>query len=105
MAPRVRGLMPGHQKRSLKFEGVRLMNALPEEIRTYTGKFDDFKKILDLYLSVIPDNPETEDLKPGATGEDGKPSNSIVDWINYDNSLKYFPLLCEKTSMSSGHDE
>ena len=38
------------------------------------------QKFLDEYLSVIPDQPEVENLKPEAKTIDGKPSNSVVDW-------------------------
>ena len=38
------------------------------------------QKILDEYLSIIPDQHEVENLKPEAKTIDGKPSNSVVDW-------------------------
>ena len=75
--------MKSAQRRSLKFEGVMLFNSVPEEVRLWTGSQEVFKTMLDDYLAVIPDQPETGSLSPGGRTEDGKASNSIIDWISF----------------------
>ena len=69
------------QKFSLKWEGVRLFNSLPKNIRTFKGSKEAFKNILDTFLSNIPDQPETTQDKPGGRTLLGDSSNSIPDWI------------------------
>ena len=69
------------QKGSLNWEGVRLFNCLPKSIRTFNGSKESFKNILDLYISQIPDQPETCGDKPGGKTLMGDSSNSIPDWL------------------------
>ena len=69
------------QKSSLKIEGVKIFNALPNEIKTFKGTKDQFKVVLDKFLEEIPDQPRTESLIPGSKDLQGTPSNSIPDWI------------------------
>ena len=57
------------------------MNVLPSELRNFEGDLSTFKALLDSYLSLIPDQPETETLKPEVCDCDGKFSNSVYDWI------------------------
>ena len=68
------------QKRSLKIEGAKIFNSIPEEIRLFTGKLDLFKSKLDTYLEKLPDQPQTESLTPEAMTIYRIPSNSIIDW-------------------------
>ena len=84
------------QRRNIKYEGVKLFNCLPECIRKFQGKMEDFKKILDEFLTEIPDQPETEDLSPGGRTELRKPSNSIVDWLRVEPSLKCFSSVLSR---------
>ena len=44
------------------------------------GTKEGFERILHKYLSIIPDQPEIDNLMPEAKTTDEKPSNSIVDW-------------------------
>ena len=44
------------------------------------GKQETFKTLLDNFLRKVPDQPETENLKPDALDCNGSPSNSIYDW-------------------------
>ena len=53
------------QRFSIKWEGVRLFNAIPSNLRKWTGSKESFKTMLDKFLENIPDQPEVEDLKPG----------------------------------------
>ena len=76
------------QRYSLKWEGVRLYNSLPEALRKWTGSKEVFKNKLDIFLQLIPDQPEVDERKPGGRTLDGVPSNSIPDWVrtlNLDN--------------------
>ena len=61
----------------------------------FSGSKDQFKVALDLYLETIPDEPETEDRKPGGRTEFGECSNSIPDWLRKLPGLKTFPLKAE----------
>ena len=62
-------------------EGVRIFNSLPEDLKTWSGKPEEFKEKLDKFLECIPDQPQTESLIPGGKDLYGAPSNSIPDWI------------------------
>ena len=68
------------KKRSLKIEGAKIFNSIPEEIRLFAGKLDHFKTKLDNYLEKLPDQPQTESLTPEAMTIYRIPSNSIIDW-------------------------
>ena len=69
------------RRKSIQFEGVRLLNVLPSELRNFAGNVADFKGLLDNYLDNVPDEPWTDSLLPGAQDIDGKSSNSIYDWV------------------------
>lgn len=61
---------------SLKIRGPKLFNSIPKEIRDSTGcTVDSFKKLLDKYLSTIPDQPRC----PGYTSQCLADANSILD--------------------------
>ena len=72
---------PKVQKCAINWEGVKLFNCLPHKIRTFTGSKLAFKNILDQFLCMIPDQPETSSDKPGGRTLTGDSSNSIVDWL------------------------
>ena len=76
------------QKRSLKVEGVKIFNSLPQDIKTFSGSLDQFKSKLDDYLETLPDQPQTESLTPSAMTVYQKPSNIIFDWTR---KLNIFP--------------
>ena len=69
------------QRASIKYEGVRLFNSLPDEVRLFSGSMENMKVLIDAFLKCVPDHPEVDDLKPVATDESGSVSNSLVDWI------------------------
>ena len=52
----------------------------PPQLRNFSGKIENFKLMLDSYLELVPDQPQTKTLIPSATDYNGKPSNSIYDW-------------------------
>ena len=54
---------------------------LPIEVRTYQGSLENFKSLLDSYISQCPDQPATEDLKPEAKDIYGKCSKFLIDWM------------------------
>ena len=82
--PRVEGVTSrckSLRRDTIQHEGVKLLNIIPKEIRNFCGKQEEFKRLLDSYLTLIPDQPATETLTPGVTDIEGIPSNSIYDWI------------------------
>ena len=79
------------QRRSITYEGVRLFNCLPVEVRLFSGKQSMFKSLLDKFLTEIPDCPETDNLVPAAKDCRGRSSNSIPDWLTLRPDLKKFP--------------
>ena len=83
------------QKRSLSYEGVRLFNSIPEKLRTFSGKQEHFKKLLDMFLSEIPDCPETGHLIPEPRNKNGQSSNSIPDWLILRPQLRDLPQDAE----------
>ena len=59
-------------------------------LRKWTGSKEVFKNKLDIFLQLIPDQPEVDERKPGGRTLDGVPSNSIPDWVrslNVDNQI------------------
>ena len=82
--PRINGINGSSktlQRRSLTFVGVCLFNSFWESLRVFKGKQTEFKKILDSFLTNIPDCLETESLKPKSRNSSGQPSNSFPDWL------------------------
>ena len=66
---------------SIKSEGVKIFNSLPDKLKLWNGKFEVFKANLDKLLEEIPDEPRTETLKTNCTDYYGNVSNSVIDWI------------------------
>ena len=67
--PKIEGVSEGVKslrRNSIQFYGVKLLNALPKEIRNFVGKQETFKTLLDNFLCKVPDQPETENLIPDA---------------------------------------
>ena len=54
-----------------------------------------FKVALDLFLREVPDHPDGKDARPEATTTDGRPSNSLKDWMRKDRSLEAWTLPSE----------
>ena len=66
---------------SIKSEGVKIFNSLPDKLKLWNGEFEVFKANLDKLLEEIPDEPRTETLKTNCTDYYGNSSNSVIDWI------------------------
>ena len=80
--PKVEGMsesLKNLRRNSIQHYGVKLMTILPKEIRNFTGKPETFKLLLDSFLCKIPDQPETESIKPEALDYNSSPSNSVYD--------------------------
>ena len=71
------------REKSLQVHGPKLFNCLPKSIRNITKcDVDTFKEKLDLYISVIPDQPAIGGLIPATTNQHTlKPSNSLIDQV------------------------
>ena len=75
--------------RTLMVEGVKLYNAVPRKVCEYNGSFLGFKNCIDMWLVDIHEKPRDIGSESEARDRDGKPSNSLKDWmklIEYDNS-------------------
>ena len=73
-------------RKSIKYQGVIVFNSLPDHIKLWEGTLEGFKENLDNYLQMLPDNHEVGNLVPHAKTLWRKPSNSIVDWAQYQES-------------------
>ena len=67
------------RRQSFQMSGPKLWNALPRNLRNINNcSLDQFKEVLDCFLSKVPDEPKTENLTPGATDVmTGKATNSL----------------------------
>ena len=64
------------RRQSFQVAGPKLWNCLPKNVRNFQGSQDDFKEILDQFLTKVPDEPKTEGLTPGAIDQqNGKQTN------------------------------
>ena len=64
---------------SFQIFAPKLFNCMPSEIRNMNGKLEDFKVLLDGFLTKIPDEPKCQGLVPGAMSSiDANPSNSLL---------------------------
>ena len=64
---KVKGLTEGQKtlrRRTIQFEGVKLVNILPPPVRNFSGKLETFKLLLDSFLELVPDEPPTQTLRP-----------------------------------------
>ena len=69
---------------SLAIKGPKLFNSLPKRLRNIKScPVENFKKELDIYLKVIPDEPQIQ----GFTAQRRCESNSIVDMAQHQGSL------------------
>merc|ERR1711873_156426 len=66
-------------RQSFQMSGPKLWNALTRNLRNINNcSLDQFKEVLDCFLSKVPDEPKTETLTPGATDVmTGKATNSL----------------------------
>ena len=68
---------------TFQISGAKLFNSLPKEVRNFkNGSVEDFKILLDAFLTTIPDEPRCPGMTPGATDLlESKPSNSLLHQI------------------------
>ena len=65
------------EKIPFQYEGARLLNAIPCELRNFTGEISHFKSLLDNYLAGVSDKPETDTLKASILDFNGNSTNSL----------------------------
>ena len=64
---------------SFQVLGPKLFNCLPKEIRNVTNcGIEEFKSILDMFLTWVPDEPKAGGLTPGAMTPDAISTNSLA---------------------------
>ena len=61
-------------------EGAKLLNAIPCQIRNFVGDISHFKNLLDNFLSLVDDQPETESLRSNLLDSYGNSTNSLYYW-------------------------
>jgi len=67
---------------SFQESGPKLFNCLPKKIRNLTNmEVDDFKAVLDEFLSGIPDQPKAPGLTPSAMTATAEHSNSLLHQV------------------------
>ena len=68
---------------SFQVVGPKLFNSLPANIRNKSKcSIDDFKFVLDQFLSKIPDEPKLPGYIPAASNQySGQPSNCLIEQI------------------------
>ena len=76
---------------TIKIEGARLYNSLPKILRTLICSKDRFKRLLDMFLEDVPDNPNGKDYVSPCMDRICKPSNSIKDWARTNNMANWSP--------------
>ena len=68
------------RRNTIQYEGARLLNAIPWELRNFTGEISHFKSLLDNYLTGVSDEPETDTLKASILDFKGNSTNSLYYW-------------------------
>ena len=67
------------RRQSFQVAGPKLWNCLPKNVRNFRGNQDDFKQILDKFLSKVPDEPKADGLIPGAVDAlNGRQTNTLI---------------------------
>ena len=68
------------RKQSFQMSGPKLWNSLPKNLRNVRNcGLDQFKELLDCFLTKVPDEPKADGLIPGAVDElSGKQTNTLI---------------------------
>ena len=67
------------RRQSFQVAGPKLWNCLPKNVRNFRGNQDEFKQILDKFLSKVPDEPKADGLIPGAIDAlNGRQTNTLI---------------------------
>jgi hypothetical protein len=77
--------------RSFFSEGPRLFNTLPAWMRDTGVSLNIFKSRLDGLLSLLPDQPRSQNHSPEPTADNGLRSNSVRDWLRHLDLLSWTP--------------
>ena len=67
----------------------------PSGTRNHTVDPTTFKVLLDIYLTEVPDQPNSQDATPEALTISEVHSNSLKDWPNHLKDLSSWTLLLE----------
>ena len=65
------------RENSFAVRGPRLFNVLPRDLRAYDGELDGFKRLLDRFLSNVPDQPNLPNYSQSAA------NNSLLNQVLY----------------------
>lgn len=64
----------------IQHEGVKLLNLFQAYIWNFSENVETFKGLLNIYLVLIPDKPETETLKSNYVEHQGNSNNLLYEW-------------------------
>ena len=82
------------RRNTIQYEGARLLNAIPCELRNFTREILHFKSLLDNYLTGVSDEPETDTLKANILDFEGNSTNLIYYWcLKSDCNSNWTPNL------------
>ena len=83
--PSLQGSPPVKALRTQSFQssGPRLWNSLPKNVRNKTKcSQEDFKEMLDIFLSKVPDEPRASSCVPGACDpHSGRATNTLMHQV------------------------
>ena len=69
------------KEKSLHYQGPKLYNSLPKCIREIDDNLTNFKTVLDMFLTLLPDCPVLKGYTTHTNDKYDRQSNSIYDWI------------------------
>ena len=88
--------------KSIFGHGPILFNCLPRSIRDISQSFEEFKKVTDIFLSLIPDQPILKGYVSHNHDNNLRQTNSIIYWIK---NLKLTHWNNVKTTTANGDDD
>ena len=88
--------------KSIFGHGPTLFNSLPRSIRDISKSFEEFKRMTDIFLSLIPDQPILKGYISHNYDNNQRQTNSIIYWIK---NLKLTHWNNEKTTIVNGDED
>ena len=79
--PKITSKVKKVREESFMVEGPMLFNSMPPIIRNFDGSKECFKKLLDEFLTYIPDEPVHNSDNNNCRRANDFRSNSVRDWI------------------------
>ena len=79
------------KERMIHIYGARLFNSMPRTIREYAGTLEEFKIVLDSFLSLIPDCPILQGYISHNMDSKCNQSNCLMDWVRNLNLTNWNP--------------